>query len=803
VKLPLIVILAIFPLLLAGQTYEVTGAVRDSEGKPLPYSNVVLLQVSDSTLIKGISADDTGRFVLGDISPDLYYLQAKYFGYQSVLVALEIKSDIKIGAIVLEPDSQWLDEVVLTGRLPSIERKADRIVFNVENTVVSEGTTLDILRNAPGVIVVQESLEIRGQGATVYLNNRKVQLSQSEIQDFLRGLSGNMISAIEVIPNPPASYEAEDGPILNIRTTENIVPGYKGSIRGHYEQAIFPKYSLGTSQYYKSDKFSIFANYVFNPRKEFRKSDSRVRFIDEQNMAFANWTNDYGKTTNSWSQQANVLLDYSPGERDLLDFSTNLSYSPDKKVANKVDTEMRAASGQLDSTLQNESSIYDDLINLSFDLNYEHKFKKEGAFLKANVHYTYYELSRQQEGSSDYFDASGDFIRNFSFSTDALQDINIYSGQLDYYTPIESGVFESGIKGSLIESRSGIDYFDVNNTQPPFNIALSDRFNYREGVLAAYSSLSKDWGQWSLKLGIRAEQTDVNARSETLQEINTQSYLELFPSFFLTHKLGEKHSISFDYSRKLTRPKYSDLNPFRYFLNENDFDEGNPGLVPNFSHNFNLNYNINDIYFFDIYYRDNGQYISTLNFQDNNNQTIKQIKQNVLESISYGLDFTIASSVTPYWYMYFYNSVFYEDETFLAVESSIESYKNQVTGFYSYLSNSLTLSKDGTFTGDVSLTYLSGFLFGSYKRTGTTNLNIGLRKSLWDNRAVLSLVAEDLLGKANASYSSRYANQDNSIFSVPETQFVRLGFTYNLGNYSLSSTNRSLQKSELDRLENE
>ena len=802
-RIPILVILAIAPLLITAQTFEVTGAVKDVEGNPLPYSNVLLLQISDSTLVKGISADDSGNWRLQDIPADLYYLQAKYFGYQSVLVPLEIQSDLKIGAIVMEPNREWLDEVVVTGQLPTIQRKADRIVFTVENTVVSEGTTLDILRNAPGVIMVQESLEIRGREATIYLNNRKVQLSPSEIQDFLRGLSGNLISAIEVIPNPPASYEAEDGPILNILTTENVIPGYKGSLRAHIEQAVFPKYSLGTSQYYKSEKFSIFANYVVNPRKEFRTSESGVRFINTQDMVFADWATEFDKITRSYGQQANVILDYKPGDRDLLNITSNLSYSPNKEVDNKVRTIMRNGSGQLDSTLLNESTINDDLLNLSVDLNYEHKFKKEGALIKANAHYTFYELSRTQDGSSDYFDASDQFLRNFSFSTDALQDINIYTGQLDYYSPIKGGTFESGIKASNIASESGIDYFDVNNSQPPFNIALSDKFNYNESVIAAYSSLSMDWKQWLLKLGVRAEQTDVKADSETLQEINRQSYFELFPSLFLTRKLGENHSLSFDYSRKLTRPKYSDLNPFRYFLNENDFDEGNPNLVPNFSHNFNLNFNVKDTYFFDVYYRDNGAYISTLSFQDNENQTIRQLKQNVLESISYGLDFTIATSLTSYWHMYLYNSVFYEDETFLAVESDITSYKNVVRGFYSYLSNSLTLSNDGTFTGNLAFTYLSGFLLGSYQRTETIDLNIGLRKSLWDNRAVISLVAEDLLGRANATYTSRYANQDNTIKSVPETQFIRLGFTYNFGNYRLSGSNRSLQKSELDRLEND
>jgi len=788
---------------MASQTFEVAGSVKDSDGKPLPFANVILLKALDNTQVNGTSADETGRFTLKDIPEDVYYLQAKYFGYKSTLVALEIKRNIQIGALVLEPDSEWLNEVVVTGQKPTVERKADRIIFNVENTVIGEGTTWDILRNAPGVIVAQNNLEIRGQPAAVYLNDRKIQLSQTEIQDFLKGLSGDMISSVEIIPNPPASYEAEDGSILNIRTKENVVPGYKGNLRGQYTQAFYAKYSLGTSQYFKNDKVGIFANYVINPRKDIKEADNQINFINDQGEVFADWLTLLDQTSRSQDQQLNLILDYKPGERDLLNFTSNLSFSPNKNFTNKLNTVMLDGFGVLDSTLQTNSAIEEDLVNLSFDLNYERSLKKEGATLKANAHYTYYELTRLQLGSSDYFDAAGDFIRNFTFATDALQDVNIFTGQLDFSTPVESGSFESGLKGSWINSKSGIDYFDVNNNLPPFDIALSDNFIYQEGVFAAYASLSQDWEKWSLNLGLRAEQTNVESNSETSLQITTQNYFELFPSVFLTRKLGPDNSLSFDYSRKLTRPKYSDLNPFRYFLNENNYFEGNPNLVPSFSHNFNLNLSLKDTYFIDLYYRDNGRYISLLSFQDNEIQTLRQIKQNVQKSTSYGLDFTISTSVTPFWVVYFYNSLFYEDETFLAEESTIETYTNRVTGYYGYLNNSFTLSKDRSFTGEVSLTYLSGFLFGSYKVSESFVMNVGLRKTLWDNRAVISLLAEDLFNRANATFTTRYANQDNSFLENTETQFIRLGFTYNLGNYRLSKTDRGIKKSELQRLENE
>ncbi len=803
-KLRILFILGLFPLVLCSQTYEISGSVKDTEGVPLPLANVLLLRAQDSILVKGTSADDAGRFSLTGVAPDLYFLNATYFGYGSVLVPLEVRSDIRIGALILEEEGASLDEVVVTGQRPTVERLADRVVFNVENTVMSEGSTWDILRNAPGVVTVQDNLEIRGQTATVYINDRKVQLTQSEILDLLKGLDGNVVSSVEVIPVPPANYEAEDGPVLNIRTRQNILPGYKGSVRAQYTQAVFPKYNFGTSHYFKSGKFGLFANYSISPRKEFRDTENSVNFIDAQNTVFSRWQTDVDRITRSQAQQLNLILDYDLSERDQLNLTTNTTYSPNKTFAYDLETVMRNGAGAVDSTLRTLQDTETDQFNTSFDLNYTRKLKKEGATLKANAHYTHFQDRSAQDGLTTYFDPSGTFLRDFSFATDSEQDIDITTGQLDYYTPVASGSFEAGAKGSFIRSRNRIDYATGAVGGRSFeDIALSDRYNYDESVYAAYATLNKNWDPWTVKAGLRAEQTEVKGESLTLEEINRQSYLELFPSLFVSRELTEGQSMSFSYSRQLTRPNYADLNPFRIFLNENDFEQGNPNLVPAFSNNFNLNWTLDDTFFVDLYYRDNGRYISTVTFQDNEDLVLRDTNQNAKGSTSYGLDFTVSTSITPFWYLYSYNSLFYEEEIIFAEASDIETYKNRITGFYGYLSNSLTLSKDGTLTGEASLLYISGFLYGAAKMSETITLNLGLRKSLWDDRAVLSLVAEDLLGRANATYTTRYANQDQTIFVKPETQFVRLSFTYNFGNFRLKNRDTDLNKNELQRIENE
>jgi hypothetical protein len=180
-----------------------------------------------------------------------------------------------------------------------------------------------------------------------------------------------------------------------------------------------------------------------------------------------------------------------------------------------------------------------------------------------------------------------------------------------------------------------------------------------------------------------------------------------------------------------------------------------------------------------------------------------EIYQNVENSHSYGVDFTFTKSIARFWDFYAYTSIFHEDETFLDPENPGGFLNNSVNGFYGYFSNDLTFSKDGTFTGEVSVLYLSGFLFGTYRMTETTTLNLGIRKSIGDGRAILSLVGEDLLYRANARYISTYRTQDNGYAPLPETRLFRFGFTYNFGNYRLKSRSVNLRNAELQRIQEE
>src|SRR5690606_31987982 len=436
---------------LYGQTYTIDGKVVDGDNEIVPFANVLLLKAGDSTFVQGSSADALGLFQLTGIPPDLYLLQASYVGQGSLPMALDVTADIKLGALIILFENV-LGEVVVNAQRPKLQKLTDRLVFTVENTLLSQGSSWDILKNTPGVIVNAGELSIRGRSATVHLNGRKVQLSGREVQDLLQGLSGTSVKSVEVMANPPASFDAGDGPILNIITSKNIVPGYKGSVNGRYEQAVFPKFSAGTSHFFKTDKLHLLANYSINPRKELAKTHKGINFMDPGGAVYSQWDTHYEKLDRSRNQNANLFVDYDIDDRNALNFTSTLLLNPDREERTELSNRMTHGMGVLDSTGTSLNQARMEQTNLAFDLSYVHRLKKKGTRFSLNGHYTHFDGSGQQSLVSRYTDTDGAFLRDFGFDTDFGQEIEIYTGQLDYATSIGSVSLETGAKLSSIAS---------------------------------------------------------------------------------------------------------------------------------------------------------------------------------------------------------------------------------------------------------------------------------------------------------------------------------------------------------------
>ncbi|WP_291963738.1 carboxypeptidase-like regulatory domain-containing protein, partial [Maribacter sp.] len=457
------------------QTFELKGEVKDQYQEPVAFASVFLVTAKDSVLAKGTSADENGAFLFTDIKEGLYFLKASYVGQVSNDLAIEIIKDTKIGAIIIEQQAEQLNEVTVTSNKPVVKREVDRIVFNVENTVISQNSSWDILRQTPGVIMMNDELKVRNQATTIYINDRKVQLSSEEVRSLLENYQGENIKSVEVIHNPPASYDAEGGSILNIVTSKNVSVGYKGNVNAGYTQGVFPKYNFGTSHFYKTKRLNVNASYNYTPKKEFKNTLSNTNFMDITGITSV-WDTDFDQIIRTNTHSAGVSVDYEFNDKNTLSLTSNAQYQPKKDADFFQETTIKNASGVLDSLFTTNSFLSEQKHNVSGDLTFKHQFKDQGN-LTVNAHYTNFDLDRNQDVNSDYFQPNGSFLRDFNFSTIADQQIEIKTAQIDYTDYLGSVFFETGVKGSFIDSESRLDYF-LENDGTEFIPNLSDDYTY-------------------------------------------------------------------------------------------------------------------------------------------------------------------------------------------------------------------------------------------------------------------------------------------------------------------------------------
>ncbi|TVZ26511.1 outer membrane receptor protein involved in Fe transport [Gillisia sp. Hel_I_86] len=782
---------------------SIKGIIMDEQQNPVPFANVILLQATDSTTVyKGAVSNEDGSFLLEDVEGNTYVLEVRFVGYENYLKQIEVKGNVNLNKIVLIETASGLGEVTINAKRPTVSKSIDRITFNVENSVLSSGNSYEILKRTPGVIVSQGQLLIKNRPADVYINDKKVYLTAQELQQLLEGFSGENVKSVEVITNPPAKYNAEGGSILNIITSKNLSVGYKGSINASNTLAIKPKYSVGTSQYYKTDWLNAFASYNYNSRIDVKQDLGEINYFDPAGNVVSRWDDEFNKETQRESHSLSTILDFTLSEKSLLSLSANILLTP--KSDSDIDgrTEIFNAQRQLDSLYTTDSRLENNRDNFLFNANYSTSLGENGSTFSAQANYIKYNDDQTQDLMTQYFSSAGNLLNDNSFYTVANQNTDIYTGQLDFTSTIGKVASEYGAKYSGIDSRSGLDFFDTNSGSRQFVNSLSDEFDYNENIFAGYVSLSKDWDSWSIKAGLRGEYTDIQGQSNSLGIVNTQEYFELFPTFYLMHMVGENHSFGLDYSRRITRPRFQSLNPYRYFLNENNFQLGNPNLQPGIANKISLNYTFKNKLSFDLYWDRTDNANAVLPFQNNQNRTLRSVTDNLRYDQQFSLDVSYYDYVKDWWFVDLYASVFKLENEFIAYESNNQIVQNETTSIYLSASNYLTISKDGTFSGNITATYSPDFIAGSYDfEEPQYGVSFGLRKTFFNDRLSATVNVEDLFDTYNIPLRSNYLNQDNSFFAKPESRSIRFGVLYKFGNFKLRDNQRAMDAEEKERLE--
>ena len=768
---------------------KITGSVITEQGKPADYATVTLLRAKDSSIVKSSLTNEAGLYTIERVNNGIYIIKATIIGYNKTFsgpVTVEANTAVKVPVLQLLPAMASLKAVNITVTKPLIERKIDRTVMNVENSVLAAGNSaMEILERAPGVTIDKDdNISLKGkQGVTVMLDGKLTYLSSAQLANLLRSTDGNTIQSIEIITNPSAKYDAAgNSGIINIKLKKNKAAGTNGSLAatGGYGQNHKASTSLNLN--HKDGNLNVFGNYSYTNNKRPQDinlnravtNNGKLTYFDENtDMLGSRNSHNYKLGADYDLSKTNTLGVQVTGYNSSFDANSfnNTLISPDKINTSAV-------------TTTNNRTI-ERYNNIAANINNRIVLDTAGKELSMDADYSHFYNKQSNNYANNYFYADGITLRTNSLLRNSLPSkINIGTFKADYTNPLGKTMkLEAGMKFSYVATNNDLRTDSILNNNWVTDAGRTNLYKYTENINAGYVNFSKSWKKTSLQAGLRAEQTNSKGDSRDVNNvtlINERHYLSWFPSVFVNQELSDKHTLGLNYSRRIDRPSYDDLNSFQQILNAYTYQQGNPNLKPQYTNSYELSYTYNKKYNATLGYSLTTDVMVELPEQIGVNTLIT--RDNLAQQTNYSLNVNAPFTIAKWWSMNNNFTAFYLG--FKTNTTKLNLDNGQFAGNGNSI-NTFILSK--TVKAEGTFNYQSPLTYGLFHIRSQYSFDAGISKSFAEKRANLKFSVSDVFNTRKQNLTVRQGNLNFDVFQKNETRVARLTFTYNFGNSKIQS----------------
>jgi len=771
---------------------KLTGILLDNKKTHIPYAPVLLVNTKDTLAIHYALTDSLGKFSFKIIPSNTYFIRVKAIGfktYQSQSIQLnDVKDGVfELPAIVLEDDVTMMREVTITSKRPLFTQKTDRLIFNVENSIASQGgDAIDALKNTPLLKVDENSIAMIGKSSlNVMINGKLIALSGEALIAYLGTISNDNISKIEIITTPPAKYAAEgNAGFINIILKKNPNLGFNGTLNFAATQRSHFSSRSSANLNYQTEKFSLTSNLLY--------SDNRISAYEKDENRFLN-----GFYTNNRQDKEVVSKDFAPS----IHLNYQLNLKTDVSLIYEYNGSGFTSNDQSKNLFYTNNQLSNQLLNKGYG-TIDGNFHRAHAFITRQLD----TLGKSMELGFQWLDnkinnQKGNQINNNEVESAtrnlSLNNYRLGVSNLDFSLPFKQINLQTGARYTFLDNNSDVRFFDMVNQTPELNPALTNIFNYKEQIFALYISAEMTLGtKWGIQGGIRYENTDYNGKSQAAANKIARHYGNFFPTFYVNYKHSNTADYSFKYSKRVNRPKLEQLNPFQWFINPFQYVEGNPLLMPSFSDNFEFTYANNSNFSATLYHSITKDQISYIAQFLNDGKIQRYSYYNLLNVYQYGI---------------------YANYTF----NKIKNLESQLSGGYYWQK---TKSKDAALVPSTkgtgaNLSINNSFKFGNsnlvqlnymqnfagFSGTMHTNaygfLTLAYKRSFLAKQLSVGLTASTIVSKGNEiSYSQVNNNANLNGRNEYDYQSVRLNLSYKLGNSKVKGNRQKNAAEEADRI---
>lgn len=754
------------------QTEIIGEVVEPDTNNPVEYATVQVRNTVTSKVITGVTTGPDGKFRLTVEIRD-FTVEVSFIGYETLILdkILATEAITDLGMVSLKPIDVSLDEVEITGERSSTEFSLDKRIFHVGQDLSSTGASaLEVLNNVPSVNVnIEGQISLRGSAGVQILINGKPSVLASEEGNALGTLTADMIESIEVITNPSAKYDAEGtAGIINIVLKKEERKGLNGSVS--LNAGVPHNHSFGLSLNRRTEKFNLFSQLGVG----YRELPNAIENVNENLINQTSILTEGVEYRNEVFYNAILGTDYHINENNVLTLLGNFAYEVEKQPS-ETDFSFVDASGAAVSEWRREEVTEATNPKYQFELNYKRDFEDDED----------HDLIFSALGNFFGKDQSSEFT-NTSISgeeRDSRQQTRTnfkeaeFTFKLDYTKPLSEEItIETGAQYVTNDVSNDFAVSNFVNDTWLADSGLTNIFNYDQAVLGGYGTGAYEGDRWGVKLGLRVENTILNTLLENTGEANNQNYTNLFPSFHTSYKVSDQISMQGGYSRRVSRPRLWDLNPFFNIRNNFNIRVGNPDLQPEFSDSYEIGsiYTLNEFSaHMAVFHRYTTDVVERISTFENDVNTF--MPMNIGTNRATGIEFNGKYS--------FSNWLSINGDAnlnFFTRRGTLETRSFDFEGnqWSSKLTTKFKLPAgiDAEITGQ----YQSRVQTVQSLRSDNLFADFGVRKKIWKGKAVVSVSVRDVFA-SRVDITNTFQPEFNLYSRRQRGRFITAGFSYGFG----------------------
>lgn len=777
----------ITPAFTHAQTVHLSGIIMTDDNQPLPKATLSFLRSTDSSLIKTEVTDNNGKYDVV-LPAGTYIARYSCVGYKvfysradTFVQGVEYATPV----IKLEKEDTKLKEVAVVARKPMIEVKADKTIFNVENSINATGSSaLELLRKSPGVQVDNnDNITMKGKtGVRIYIDGKPSQLDAASLAAYLKGLNSADIEAIEMISNPSAKYDASgNAGIINIRLKKNKKFGTNGSVNVGLTQGISFRDQASVNLNYRNKKINIFGNASAN-EGVYHNSQNLYRTSNDTIYDMHSYQKNDTKNFN-----VKGGMDFYANAKNVFGVIATLNTS-DGPWSSSGTTDIYNLNHDYQSTLHAYNNIPGATTNANINLNYRYADTSGREF---NVDADYGSFTgRHASYQPNYYSYYTTPIDTLTYKNNTPVNIDIYTIKADGEMNLFRGKFGYGAKVSYVTTNNTFNFYNVQANEDVLVKDMSNKFAYTENVNAGYINYQRALGdKWSIQAGVRAEQTNSEGkltRADSIKQADDdvkRTYTDFFPSAALTWNVNKKNSLNLTYSRRIDRPTYEDLNPFEFKLDELTYQKGNAFLKPQYTDNLELTHTFMGFINTTIGYSHVKDFATEVLDTTARNATYVQ-KENIATQDIYSFNIGAPLPIKKWWNGYV--NLWYNYQQFGGNVNG-KHLSISLPSYGGYMQHSFTLGRG--YTGEVSGWYSGPGIWGASSLTRPQgSLDLGLQKQLLNKRLTIKISATDVLSTASPwRMHSNFGGLTVVGNGTWESHTYRLNITYQFGSNQIKS----------------